>query len=159
MRKSDGYGGCPFTDLLYQCAGRECSPHGHAVLPQVLILRGCRFPRNVDVPFEIPHLIENLYSILVPVTHVDQTVVTKPQAMQHVFGVLFLFGAMEFPLTEKLSVLVDHCNSIVPVTMAVGDVNIAVLGINSDTGWTIELRSVGIQRLAPSGSIRGIEHT
>src|SRR5262245_66530206 len=62
------------------------------------------------------------------------------------------------PLPEKVAVRVQlHDAAVALLGLAVGNVNIAVLAIDMDTGRREEARRVGVERRAIAGNVRGIE--
>src|SRR5437016_14172786 len=92
-----------------------------------------------DVPLEVSHLVEHLYPIALPVAHVYQSGVAHRDAMDDLrkhsgitpFG--FLLRRLPSPLSQKLSVTIEHGHA--PVAITVRDVNVTILRVNYNCGW------------------------
>src|SRR5213594_3607433 len=132
-RKFDRDGRGALTNFLYQSVRGEGPPQCHAIFSQVLILRRGRFPRDTDVLLEITHLIEHLYAVHMPITHINHPVIAQPEAVQNVFGLLFGFCTMQLPLAQEFSFFIQHSDPMVTAPMTVANVNIAVQGIDIDS--------------------------
>src|SRR2546430_7209645 len=125
-RKFDRDGGGALTNLLYQGARGKGPPQRHAVFSQVLILRRGRFPRNTDVLLKIPHLIEYLYAVHMPIAYINHPIIAQPEAVQNVFGLLFGFRTVQLPLAPEFSFFIQHRDPMVTAAVTVGNVNIAI---------------------------------
>src|SRR5271163_3423449 len=141
-RKLDRNRRSPSADLLHQGTGRESPPQIVAIPAKVFIFRGVVLPWEIDAFLEVAHLVERLQPVGLPVAHIDQPVIGQPHAMRLLLDVLFRLGVVQPPLAQKLSILIQHRNSGIPSTMAVGDVNISVLGIHIDSRGPEKLRRI-----------------
>src|SRR6516225_895263 len=124
----------PPADLLHQAARRKSPPQRMAIPAKVFVFRSVVLPRNINVPFEGSHLVENLQPVCHPVACIYQAVIRQSHAMRQFLDVLFRLAVVQPPLAQKRSIPVQHRNSVVSSAMAVGDVNIPVLRINIDSG-------------------------
>ena len=137
--------------------GRERDPPGGAAL--VRKLAGLVWDR--DVAHEAAVLAEHLDPVTLPVARIDEPGIAHVDAV-HDLGeharhrlLRFLVGRLPSPLPQELAVLVEHHDAAVAI--AVGDEDIAVVGIDHDRGRHVELVLRGILALALAGAVDRIE--
>src|SRR5262245_28805696 len=142
---------------LLLAIGREGDPPRCAALVRQLPAR----VRDRDVAHERPVFLENLDAVALAVASVDQAGIAHGDAM-HDLGehagraaAGLLLGGLASPLPQELAVLVEHRDAAVAV--AVGDVDVAVAGIDHHAGGHVELVARGVEALAAPRAVDGIE--
>src|SRR5262249_46651533 len=132
------------VEQLLLAVGRERDPPRGATLVGQLAAG----VRDRDVAHERAVFLEDLDAIALAVAYVDQAGIAHGYAV-HDLGehagraaAGLLLGGLASPLTQELAVLVEHGDAAVAV--AVGDVDVAVAGIDHHAGGHVELVSRGI---------------
>src|SRR5882672_10786113 len=96
-----------------------------------------------------------------PVTYVDQTVVVERHTMQHGHERVAGFGlrAVQIPLAQELSGAIKHHDAVVsPGSLAVGNVNVAILRIDRDARGFKERRVAGVQSFSLRRAIGRVDY-
>src|SRR5712691_11588958 len=139
-------------DLLVLIAGkfdRGCRPHQHRFPPRSGSSRGDGGPHlesERDVLLKIAHRIEDLKPIHPPVAYVHEAVIAHPDAMRRCRsrGSSFPGRSVHLPLAQVVSGLIKHHDAKIITTlsfgMPIGDINVAIMRIESDFRHAEELR-------------------
>src|SRR6516225_6926164 len=115
---------------------------------------------DTNVPLEVAHLVENLDAIAQTVTYVHQAVVPDNNAVHGTEEYtanprvrLFLRGLTP-PLTEVVAFAIKDHDASVPVT--IGNVHLAIAGVDRDLRRFEERGVARIQALASGGAVRAV---
>ena len=109
----------------------------------------------------VPRLVEHLDALALAIADVNQSGAAHRDAVHDLreraarAGLDFLLRRLLSPLAQELSVAVEHRHA--PVAVSVGDVDIAVRGIDDDAGGIEELRAAGVEQLPFGRAVRRIE--
>src|SRR5216684_72634 len=113
---------------------------------------GDGLPRIVEGLLEIPHLVVEPYLVAITVADVNRPVIGDFHAVNGVH-------AFDPPLAQEISIRIQHHDAAVAVSaLAVGDVDVAVLPIDMNTGRRGEAGRNRVQRSALGGAVGRIEH-
>src|SRR5215470_8442108 len=133
---------------------RQCERHrrASALLDLPIGRHGDGLPRIVEGLLEIPHLVVEPYLVAITVADVNRPVIGDFHAVNGVH-------AFDPPLAQEISIRIQHHDAAVAVSaLAVGDVDVAVLPIDMNTGRRGEAGRIRVQWSALGGAIGGIEH-
>src|SRR5215475_5437501 len=133
---------------------RQCERHrrASALLGLPIGRHGDGLPRIVEGLLEIPHLVVEPYLVAITVADVNRPVIGNFHAVNGVH-------AFDPPLAEEISIRIQHHDAAVAVSaLAVGDVDVAVLPIDMNTGRRGEARRIRVQWSAFGGAVGRIEH-
>src|SRR5229473_3256426 len=140
----EGLGG-----IARQSERHRCAP---ALLDLPIGRHGDGLPRQVEGLLEIAHLVVDPYLVAITVADVDRPVIGDFHAVHGVH-------AFDPPLAQEISIRIQHHDTAVAVSaLAVGDVDVAVLPIDMNTGRRGEAGRIGVQRSALGGAVGRIEH-
>src|SRR6516162_3654724 len=120
----------------------------------------CGLTFDTDVPLEVAHLVENLDAIAQAVTYVHQTVVPDNNAVHGTEEytanprVRLFLCALTPPLTEVVAFAIKDHDAFVPIT--IGNVHVAVAGVDRDLRGFEERGVARIQALAGGTAVRAV---
>ena len=126
-------------------------------------MRTARATGHVDASLIVTHFVEDLNPITVPVTYVDQTIISYNHAMHYVYKdpthsrVYLRRRSLAPPLAEELAFFVKDRDTFIAVT--IGNVKVAIRGIDRDVRWAGETRMTGVQwlRVRAFSSVRAVD--
>src|SRR5262249_38060703 len=103
---------------------------------------------NPDILLKVTHLVEHLDPIALAVTHVHQTGVGAPYSKHDLSkpparsSLGFFLCGLPSPLAKESAFSIKHRDAAVPI--AIGDVDVTIIGVHHDTGRVEELGRIGI---------------
>src|ERR1700675_708025 len=114
-------------------------------------MRTARTTGHIDASLIVTHFVEDLNPVTVAVTYVDQTVISYNHAVHYVYKdpthsrVDLRRRSLAPPLAEELAFFVEDSDTFIAV--AIGDIKVAIRGIDRDVRWAGETRMTRVQWL------------
>src|SRR5580692_11829346 len=145
-------------EFLFPVRRKAYPPGGAPIVREASIASS-----NPNVALEISHLVEHLNAVALPVAYIHETVVTNIYTVNHLHEraahpcVGFSLRPLVAPLAQEFSIAIKH--RYAAVTIAIGDINVSIRGIDGDARGHEELRMTRIQSSTLEGRVGGIDNT